>query len=122
MKAKPKTARRRRAQQWGRLAEWIAAGSLILKGYRILKMRYKTKIGEVDIIARKGQMIVMVEVKARHTIEEALDAVTVTAQRRIESAGDLWLARQKNAHLLSIRFDIIAVRPWRWPSHYENAF
>ncbi len=122
MKAKPKTARRRRAQQWGRLAEWIAAASLIFKGYRILKMRYKTKIGEVDIIARKGQLIVMVEVKARRTIEEALDAVTVTAQRRIESAGDLWLAKQKNAHLLSIRFDIIAVRPWRWPSHYENAF
>ena len=122
MKAKTKTAKRRRAQQWGHLAEWIAAASLIFKGYRILKMRYKTKIGEVDIIARKGHLIVMVEVKARRTIEEALDAVTVTAQRRIESAGDLWLAKQKNAHLLSIRFDIIAVRPWRWPSHYENAF
>lgn len=122
MKADTKTAKRRRAQQWGRLAEWIAAASLIFKGYRILKMRYKTKTGEVDIIARKGRLIVMAEVKARATIEEALDAVTGTAQHRIESAGDLWLARQKNAHLLSIRFDIIAVRPWRWPSHYENAF
>lgn len=122
MKAEPNTVKRRRAQRWGHLSEWIAAASLVLKGYRIHKMRYKTKLGEVDIIAGKGHLIVMVEVKARPTIEEAFDSVTISSQRRIESAGDLWLTTQKNAHLLSIRFDIIAVRPWKWPTHYENAF
>jgi putative endonuclease len=122
MSAEPETIKRRRAQKWGYLSEWIAAASLVLKGYRILSMRYKTKLGEIDIIARKGHLIVMVEVKARPTIEEAFDAVSISSQRRIEAAGDLWLATQKNAHLLSIRYDIIAVRPWKWPTHYENAF
>ncbi len=122
MSAEPETIKRRRAQKWGHLSEWIAAASLVLKGYRILSMRYKTKLGEIDIIARKGHLIVMVEVKARPTIEEAFDAVSISSQRRIEAAGDLWLATQKNAHLLSIRYDIIAVRPWKWPTHYENAF
>ncbi len=122
MSAEPETIKRRRAQKWGHLSEWIAAASLVLKGYRILSMRYKTKLGEIDIIARKGHLIVMVEVKARPTIEEAFDAVSISSQRRIEAAGDLWLATQKNAHLLSIRYDIIAVRPWTWPTHYENAF
>ena len=122
MANKPNTLKRQKAQRWGHVSEWLAAGSLILKGYRILNMRYKTKLGEVDIIARKKDLIVMVEVKARRSIEEAFDSVTVAAQRRIEAAGDLWLGKQKNAHLLSIRYDIIAVRPWKWPYHYENAF
>ncbi len=122
MKNKTQTKKRKRAQRWGHMSEWLAAGFLMLKGYRILAMRYKTKLGEVDIIAKKGNLIIMVEVKARRTIEEAFDSVTVTSQRRIEAAGDLWLGKQKNAHILSIRYDIIAVRPWKWPHHYENAF
>jgi len=122
MKVKPDTQKRKRAQRWGHVSEWIAAASLILKGYRIMKLRHKTKLGEVDIIARKGHLIVMVEVKARRTIEEAFNSVTLTSQRRIEAAGDLWVGEQNNAHLLSIRYDIIAVRPWKWPTHYENAF
>jgi len=122
MKDRQATLKRKRAQRWGHMSEWIAAASLIFKGYRIMKIRHKTKVGEVDIIARKKNLIVMVEVKARSTIEQAFDAVTVTSQRRIENAGDLWLVTQKNAHLLSVRYDIIAVRPWKWPTHYENAF
>lgn len=122
MKPDPQNVKRKRAQRWGTISEWIAAASLFLKGYRILAMRHKTKLGEVDIIARKKDLIIMVEVKARRTIEEAYDAVTHASQKRIENAGDLWLAKQKNPHLLSVRYDIIAVRPWKWPVHYENAF
>lgn len=122
MKDKLHNHKRRRAQKWGHLSEWLAAASLILKGYRILKMRYKTKLGEVDIIARKGELIAMIEVKARRSIEEAFDAVTPTSQKRIEAAGDVWMSKQKNPHLFSIRYDIIAVRPWKWPHHYKNAF
>jgi len=96
--------------------------SLVLKGYRILEMRYKTRAGEVDIIARKGDLITMVEVKARNTVSEAVDSVTHAAKKRIEAAGDVWLSRQKNAHLLSIRYDIIAVKPWKWPKHFKDAF
>jgi len=116
------TKKRQRAQRWGHLSEWVAALSLILKGYRILKMRYKTKAGEVDIIARKRDLVIMVEVKARRTVSEAVNSVTTTSQRRIEAAGDVWLSRQKNSHLLSVRYDIVAVRAWKWPAHFKDAF
>lgn len=88
-----------------------------LKGYRIVAKRFKTKSGEVDIIARRGNLILMVEVKARNSVEEAMEAATHTALRRIESAGDIWLAKQKDYASLSIRYDLIACLPGRWPVH-----
>ena len=118
----PETKRRQRAERWGQFSEWIAALYLLCKGYRIIAMRYKTKSGEIDIIAKRGKLITMIEVKARKTVQEAIDAVSPTAQKRINNATDIWLSRQKNPHLYSIRFDIIAVRPWRWPSHFKDAF
>lgn len=113
---------RRRAYRKGHAAEWIAALSLMIKGYRIVARRYRTKLGEIDLIARRGALIAIVEVKARPTLQEAMDAVGITAQRRIDAAADLWLARQPDYARLSVRFDLVAVMPWRWPVHVENAF
>lgn len=79
-------------------------------------------MGEIDLIAKKRNLIVIVEVKARKTVSKAVDSVTYQSKQRIENAADLWLAKQPNPHLLSMRFDIIAVRPWCWPTHFENAF
>lgn len=117
-----KTQQRKKAYRRGHFAEYRAAIALFFKGYRILALRHKTKLGEVDIIARKGDLIAMIEVKARPSVSEAADAVTVTAQRRISNASDLWLATRPDAARLSIRYDIVAVCPWRWPVHLENAF
>ena len=64
-----------RAYRKGVWAERIAAIFLIAKGYRVLAMRYKSKMGEVDIIAKRGQLIIAVEVKARRSIDEAVHAV-----------------------------------------------
>ncbi|MGG7519728.1 YraN family protein [Allorhizobium undicola] len=114
--------RRRKAEKRGRMAEWLAVAFLLMRGYRILALRHKTRFGEVDIIARKGDLVALVEVKARASEQLALDAVSHESQRRIRAAGDAWLSRQKQAHLLSIRCDIIAVMPWRLPRHFENAF
>jgi putative endonuclease len=111
-----------KAERRGRISEYWAALSLLLKGYRILALRHRTGLGEIDIIARKGDLVVFVEVKARRSEREAIDAVSHTAQARIRSAGDLWLARQKDAHRLSLRYDIVAVRPRRWPQHFKDAF
>ena len=113
---------RRRAHRRGHVAEWLAAIALMFKGYRILARRYKTRVGEVDLIARKGDLVVLVEVKARTDEQAAIDAVTVTAARRIEAAGDIWLSRRRDAARLSIRRDIVAVLPWRWPRHFPGAF
>jgi putative endonuclease len=84
--------------------------------------RYKTRAGEVDLIVRKGDLIALVEVKARISEQAALDAVTATAARRIAAAGDVWLSRRKDAARLSIRCDIVAVMPYRWPRHFPGAF
>ena len=113
---------RRKAERRGRLSEWIAAFWLMAKGYRIVAMRYRTAAGEVDIIARKGALAVFVEVKARRDLALAVDAVTPTAQRRIRAASDIWLSRQKDASVLSQRYDILAVMPGRWPRHFPDAF
>ena len=79
---------RRRAERRGQVTEYFAALVLLLKGYRVVAMRYRTKVGEVDIIARKGDLAVFVEVKAKVGEREAIDAVGVTAQRRIRAASD----------------------------------
>lgn len=115
-------ADRRRAHGKGHRGEWLAALTLMLKGYRILARRFRTRLGEVDLIAKRGDVIAIVEVKARPSLAEAMDAVTPTAQRRIEAAGDLWLARQPDHGRLSVRYDLVAVLPRRWPVHVENVF
>lgn len=119
---RPDRDRRRKALRLGHRGEWLAAMALRIKGYRILARRYRTRLGEIDLIARRGDLVVMVEVKARPTLIAAMEAVTVTAERRIEAAGDLWLARQPGHGRLSVRYDLVAILPWRWPVHVPNLF
>jgi len=118
----PSDASRQRAERRGRWAEYVAAAYLLLKGYRIAALRYKTRAGEVDLIVRRGDLVVLVEVKARASEAAAIDAVGGDSQRRIRASGDFWLARQPDATRLSIRCDIIAVLPWRLPRHFKGAF
>ena len=106
----------------GHRAEWLAAWALRLKGYRILAVRHRTRLGEIDLVARRGDTVAIVEVKARATLEAAMEAVTPAAQGRIARAADLWLARQRDHARLSLRFDIVAVLPRRWPVHIPDAW
>ncbi|WP_188112466.1 YraN family protein [Rhizobium tropici] len=114
--------KRQKAWRRGHVAEYLAAAFLMLKGYRILAIRHRTKLGEIDIVARKGDLAVFVEVKARRGEQEAIDAVSFSAQRRIRGASDLWLARQPDFARLSQRYDIVAILPGRWPRHFPDAF
>ncbi|CAN7267782.1 YraN family protein [Pararhizobium sp. LjRoot255] len=114
--------KRLKALRRGSLAEYRAALSLLLKGYRIVAFRYRTKLGEIDIIARKGNLIACIEVKARRSLDDSVFAVSNFAQQRIRAASDLWLAKQPDFAHLSIRYDIISVMPWRWPVHLPDAF
>ena len=111
-----------RAYRKGHRGEWLAAAALMLKGYRIVARRHRTKLGEIDLIARRGNVAAIVEVKARPTLIAAMEAVGYNAERRIEAAADLWLSRQPDHGRLSIRFDLVAVLPRRWPVHVENIF
>ena len=114
--------KRRRAFRRGHAAEYLAAAFLLCKGYRILAIRHRTGLGEIDLIARRGDLVVCVEVKARRDVDSAVFAVTGTAQNRIRAASDLWLSRQPDAHRMSVRYYNVAVRRGRLPHHLVDAF
>lgn len=110
------------AYRRGFLAEYIAAVFLLFKGYHIAAMRYRGKAGEVDIVARRGDIVVFIEVKARRTLQSGVDAVGPETQRRIRGASEQWLSRQKDFARLSWRYDIIVVSPFHLPKHIRDAF
>lgn len=114
--------RRQKSFYRGVRAEKWAAWWLRFKGFHIAEIRFKTKCGEIDLIARRGNLVLVVEVKARSTLAEAMAAVSRVNERRIEAAADIWLARQKDRALLCVRFDLIAILPWCWPQHIPAFF
>ena len=65
---------------------------LIAKGYRIVARRWRSPVGEIDIVARRRGTLVFVEVKARERLDDAAEAVIVRQQRRIIAAAEAWLA------------------------------
>ncbi len=110
------------AFQRGLSGESRAALLLMAKAYRILARRWKTPFGEIDIIARRGSVVVFVAVKARGSLDEAVEAVTERTKRRIMAAAELWLARHPRDARAGIRFDVIVVAPGKLPRHIVNAF
>jgi len=107
------------AFQRGISAESRAALS---KAYRILARRWKTPFGEIDIVARRRGVVVFVEVKARASIDEAVEAVTDRTKHRVIAAAELWLARHPQHANGGVRFDVIVVAPGKIPRHIVNAF
>jgi putative endonuclease len=108
---------RRRAHWRGILAERAAALVLRLAGYRILACRYCVSGGEIDIVARRGDAIAFVEVKARPTLDEARTAIDFVKRRRMSRAVKVWLAANPWAAALTLRGDAVYLAPWRWPRH-----
>ncbi|MFQ5563120.1 MAG: YraN family protein [Parvularculaceae bacterium] len=101
--------RRRRAERAGRLAEILAALYLSLKGFAILERRFRAGGGETDLIARRGRLLVFVEVKRRASLDDAVFAVTPRGRRRIEAAARAYLSRRPVLADADIRYDIMAV-------------
>jgi len=106
----------------GLSAESRAAAYLIAKGYRIVARRFRSPVGEVDIVARRGRVLVFAEVKARERFDDAAEAVTDRGKRRIVAAAEAWLAANPDDVNRPIRFDALLVAPGRLPRHIENAF
>jgi len=104
-----KNAKRIDAETAGRRAEWMAAIFLILKGFSILKRRYRASTGEIDLIARRGRLVAFVEVKQRAKLDDAIGAVTAKARRRIERAADTFMAQNQPLADCEMRYDILAV-------------
>ncbi len=114
--------RRRVAERRGRLAEHLALALLRLKGYRILAQRYKTPVGEIDIIAQKKALLVFVEVKARRRMRDAIESIGARQRQRITRAAEAYLARHPAYAGKTCRFDAILVAPGRLPRHMIDAW
>lgn len=114
---------RQTAEKRGRRAEAIAAWYLRLKGFAILERRYKTPVGEIDLIVRRGRAIVFVEVKARADRGSAAEAVGARTRSRIARAAEWWLSRHPEAADRDFRFDVVTVSPGLGlPHHLQNVF
>lgn len=103
-------------------AESRAAAYLMAKGYRILAKRYRTPHGEIDIVARRRNLIAFVEVKARATLDDAAFAVTPRQQQRIINAAQGWLVAHPEHAEFELRFDAMLIAPKRLPRHVLAAF
>lgn len=106
----------------GLSAESRAAALLLAKGYRIVARRFRTPVGEVDIVARRGRALIFVEVKARSRLDDAAWSVLPRQQRRIAAAAGAWLAEHADDIDCHIRFDVVLVAPGRIPQHIAAAF
>jgi putative endonuclease len=113
---------RGRDQSWGRWAEALAAWSLRLRGYRVVARRYRTPLGEIDLIVRRGRLLAFVEVKARPDLDLALGALGARQRERTRRAAELFLLRHPGHADCILRFDLVAVRPWRLPRHLADAW
>ena len=103
-------------------AESRAAMLLVAKGFRILARRWKSAVGEIDIIARRRNLLIFVEVKARNTLDEAAWSVTERQQARIIAAAEAWLAQNPDPRIRDIRLDVMLVAPGHVPRHIQAAF
>ncbi len=114
-----RTARRTRYRA-GWMAEGVAVAYLSMKGYRLIARRFKTHLGEVDLIVVRNKRIAFVEVKYRQTMAFAEAAITSTLRQRVRRSAGLWLAKHPRYQGYDVGFDLVMLCPRTWPLHIEN--
>jgi putative endonuclease len=119
---KPASPARVAAFRTGLSAESRAAAWLMAKGYRILAKRFRSPYGEIDIVARRRNLVAFIEVKARASLDEAAYAVTPRQQARIIAAAQAWLMAHPEHADDELRFDAMLIAPRRLPRHLLAAF
>lgn len=106
----------------GLWAETVCSFYLFLKGYKLLARRYNTNQGEIDLIAKRKNNVVFIEVKARPNSHKAAEAISQQQQARLRRAASAYLSGRSSLANCNQRFDVMLVLPWRLPIHLENAF
>lgn len=117
-----RSARGLAARSAGRRGEAVAALWLMLKGYRILGFRLRTPHGEIDLLALKGGVLAVVEVKLRTSLAAALEAVSIEQRERLRRAGEALAANRRALKGASVRLDLIALAPGKLPRHSPDAW
>jgi putative endonuclease len=115
-------AGRVRATRRGSTGEWLAALRLMAVGYRIVARNFRSPVGEIDLIARRGRTLVFVEVKHRGDHDAAAFAILPRQQARIYRAAEAFLATRPELATFSLRFDAMLIAPWRAPRHVIDAW
>lgn len=114
--------RRQRARNRGRLAEWLCLWHLRLRAWRIVARGWRCPSGEIDIIARRGRVLAVIEVKARSVTGAAAEALLPRQKRRIARAAEAFLLSRPDLAELDLRFDLMLVaRSWL-PRHLPGAW
>ncbi|MHA1536529.1 MAG: YraN family protein [Alphaproteobacteria bacterium] len=113
---------RRKAVRAGQRAEALCAWHLRARGYRILARRLRTVAGEIDILARRGRVLAVIEVKARPSLAQAAEAIGARQRQRVLRAAEAFLARNPALARLDLRFDAMLAAPWRLPIHIRDAW
>jgi putative endonuclease len=113
---------RLRAVGRGRSGEWLAALRLMASGYRIVARNFRSPVGEIDLIARRGRTLVFIEVKHRGDHAAAALAILPRQQARIRRAAEAFLARRPELATFSLRFDAMLLAPWSVPQHIVDAW
>lgn len=98
-----------KAYKKGSWAESFAALYFMSKGYKLIKRRYKTRLGEIDLILQKKSLLVFVEVKARKSIDDALHSIHGKNRSRIENAAQQFLAENPEFATFDMRMDAFCI-------------
>lgn len=109
-----------RSRQAGRWCEWAAAAWLMVRGWQILGFRLRTAAGEIDLLARRGRVLAVVEVKRRASIAAALEALGPRQRRRLLAAAQALAARRPALAGLDVRLDLFAFAPGCLPRHFPG--
>ena len=117
-----------KAYRLGHYAEYLFVIVLSIKGYAIKERRYRSPLGEIDIIAKKGRTTIFCEVKARKDYVTAVESLSEKQRQRISRSAEYYMSHLKMNNANNkieneiYRCDMILVMPWRWPVHIKNAW
>ena len=109
-----------RRGRFGRIA--LPLVHLRLRGWRIVARDWRCPSGEIDILARRGRVLAIIEVKARATAADAASAVSPRQRRRIARAASAFLLARPELAGLALQFDVMLVEPLRPPRHLPGAW
>ena len=116
------TAGYRRAERNGRLAELICRWHLRLRGWRIVASDWRCPAGQIDIVARRGGVVAVIEVKSRRDAAAAAEALSPRQRRRIARATEAFLAMRPDLAGRALRFDVMLLAGLRLPRHLPGAW
>jgi putative endonuclease len=114
--------KRLKARRRGRIAEHLCRWHLRLHGWRILACDWRCPAGEIDILAKRRDVLAVIEVKSRPDFATAAVALAPRQRRRIARAAEAFLLMRPELAAMAIRFDVMVVEPWRLPKHLPGAW